>query len=83
MLARGRLMFRDRKADLNERHEQQDARTLAETAQAMVADGKGLFVMVESKGTCNRRLATAVVGPPLEMRRGYRELLLTTPGPAP
>lgn len=52
---------------------------LIETAQAMVADGKGLLAMDESNGTCNQRFASAGIPQTVEMRRAYRELLLTTP----
>lgn len=55
--------------------EQQNART--------GPDGKALFTTIEITGTGNRRLATAVLAHILEMRRAYREFLLTTPGPAP
>jgi fructose-bisphosphate aldolase, class I len=53
---------------------------LRATAQAMVAGGKGLLAMDESTGTCNQRLASAGIAQTVEMRRAYRELLLTTPG---
>jgi len=52
---------------------------LVETAQAMVAVGKGLLAMDESIGTCNKRFASANISQTVEMRREYRELLLTTP----
>jgi fructose-bisphosphate aldolase class I len=53
---------------------------LIETAQAMVGNGKGLLAMDESNGTCNQRFASAGIPQTVEMRRAYRELLLTTPG---
>jgi fructose-bisphosphate aldolase, class I len=53
---------------------------IAETAQALVADGKGLLAMDESTLTCNQRFASAGIGQTVELRRAYRELLLTTPG---
>ena len=53
--------------------------TLIPTAQAMVASGKGLLAMDESNGTCNQRFAAAGIPQTVEMRRAYRELLLTTP----
>jgi fructose-bisphosphate aldolase class I len=53
---------------------------LIDTAQAMVAGGKGLLAMDESNGTCNQRFASAGIPQTVEMRRAYRELLLTTPG---
>ena len=53
---------------------------LTATAQALVARGKGLLAMDESTGTCNKRFAAAGIAPTAEMRRAYRELLLTAPG---
>jgi len=46
----------------------------------MLADDKGLLAMDESVATCNQRFASAGIPQTLEMRRAYRELLLTTPG---
>ena len=53
---------------------------LIKTARAMVANGKGLLAMDESTGTCNQRFASAGIPQTVEMRRSYRELLLTAPG---
>jgi len=53
---------------------------LTETARAMVASGKGLLAMDESNGTCNKRFASVGIPQTVEMRRAWRELLLTTPG---
>jgi fructose-bisphosphate aldolase class I len=53
---------------------------LMDTAKALVAPGKGLLAMDESTGTCNLRLTSAGIAPTLEMRRAWRELLLTAPG---
>ena len=53
---------------------------LIETAHAMVAAGKGLLAMDESNGTCNLRFAAVGIPETLEMRRDWRELLLTAPG---
>ncbi len=53
---------------------------LIETARALVADGKRLLAMDESNATCNRRFASANIPQTPEMRRAYRELLLTAPG---
>jgi fructose-bisphosphate aldolase class I len=53
---------------------------LVQTAQAMLADSKGLLAMDESNGTCNKRLADAGIAQTMEMRRSWRELLLTAPG---
>lgn len=53
---------------------------LTETAQAMVAPGKGILAMDESNPTCGKRLAAVGVDNSEDNRRAYRELLLTTPG---
>jgi fructose-bisphosphate aldolase class I len=52
---------------------------LIETARAMIADDKGLLAMDESNGTCNRRFASLGIAQTVEMRRAWRELLLTAP----
>jgi fructose-bisphosphate aldolase class I len=49
------------------------------TAKALVADNKGLLAMDESFGTCNKRFAALGIPQTVEMRRRYRELLVTTP----
>jgi fructose-bisphosphate aldolase class I len=49
------------------------------TAKALVADHKGLLAMDESLGTCNKRFAALGIPQTVEMRRKYRELLVTTP----
>lgn len=55
------------------------AQELRATAQAMVAPGKGVLAMDESNGTCNKRLGKVGIDQTKEMRRTYRELILTTP----
>jgi fructose-bisphosphate aldolase class I len=50
------------------------------TAQALVADGKGLLAMDESNPTCNKRFAALGIPETEEFRRRYRELIITTPG---
>lgn len=52
---------------------------LKDTIQQLFADGKGLLAMDESTGTCNKRFAAAGIPQTVEMRRQYRELLVTTP----
>ena len=52
---------------------------LIKTAQAMVADNKGLLAMDESNPTCNKRFAALGIPQNPEMRRRYREMLLSTP----
>jgi fructose-bisphosphate aldolase class I len=53
---------------------------LAETAQALVSNDKGLLAMDESMGTCNRRFAALGIPQTEEARRAYREWILTAPG---
>jgi fructose-bisphosphate aldolase class I len=52
---------------------------LEETAQALVANDKGLLAMDESNPTCNKRFAQLRIPQTEEARRAYRELILTTP----
>jgi len=56
------------------------AHDLAETAQAMVAPGKGILAADESTGTMSKRLEAIGVTSSSEIRRSYRDMLLTTPG---
>jgi fructose-bisphosphate aldolase class I len=53
---------------------------LAETAQAMVAPGKGILAADESSGTMSKRLEALGITSNPEVRRSYRDMLLTTPG---
>jgi fructose-bisphosphate aldolase class I len=53
---------------------------LAETANRLVAEGRGLLAMDESNGTCNKRFAQADIPQTMEKRRAWRDLLITTPG---
>jgi len=52
---------------------------LAETAQAMVAKGKGIIAIDESTSTIGKRFGQVGIANNEENRRAYRELLLTTP----
>ncbi|MBA3487899.1 MAG: fructose-bisphosphate aldolase class I [Lysobacter sp.] len=52
---------------------------LAETAQAMVAPGKGIIAIDESTATIKRRFDAVGIDCTEENRRAYRELLLGTP----
>jgi fructose-bisphosphate aldolase, class I len=52
---------------------------LAETAQAMVAAGKGIIAIDESNTTIAKRFAGVGIENSEENRRAYREMLLTTP----
>jgi fructose-bisphosphate aldolase class I len=53
---------------------------LKATAQAMSLDGKGLLAMDESNPTCNKRFAALGIAQTEEMRRAYRDLIVTAPG---
>jgi fructose-bisphosphate aldolase class I len=53
---------------------------LKDTAAALFADGKGLLAMDESNPTCNKRFASLGIPQTEEMRRAYREMIVTTPG---
>jgi len=53
--------------------------TLAATAQALVARGKGLLAMDESTPTCNKRFAATGIPQTEAARRAWRELLVTAP----
>lgn len=52
---------------------------LIKTAQAMVADDKGLLAMDESTPTCNKRFAALGIPQNVDARRDWRELIATTP----
>ena len=52
---------------------------LAETAQAMVAPGKGIIAIDESSATCKKRFDGVGIECTEETRRNYREMLLTAP----
>ncbi len=53
---------------------------LMETAQALVANDKGLLAMDESTPTCDKRFAALGIPQTEEARRAYREMIVTTPG---
>jgi fructose-bisphosphate aldolase class I len=53
---------------------------LEQTAQTLVAVGKGILAADESTGTMDSRLRSVGVAPSAETRRALRELLLTTEG---
>jgi fructose-bisphosphate aldolase class I len=56
-----------------------DARALVDTAAALVAGDKGLLAMDESTPTCNKRFAALGIALTAEMRRAYRDMIVTTP----
>jgi fructose-bisphosphate aldolase class I len=57
-----------------------DVARLNETAQALVAEGKGILAADESSGTIKKRFDSIGVESTEESRRFYRELLFTTEG---
>ena len=57
-----------------------DNKILKDTVQQLFANNKGLLAMDESNGTCNKRFAAEGIPQTVEMRRKYRELIVTTPG---
>jgi fructose-bisphosphate aldolase class I len=57
-----------------------DAAELTVTAAALVANDRGLLAMDESNPTCNKRFAALGIPQTAEVRRAYRELIVTTPG---
>ena len=56
-----------------------NTQALIATAKALLVDGKGLLAMDESSSTCNQRFSAFGIPQTTEMRRAYRELLLTAP----
>ena len=56
------------------------AEQLGSTAQAMVADGKGILAADESTPTITKRFDKIGIEPTEDNRRAYRETLFTTPG---
>ncbi len=57
-----------------------NAQKLMDIAKALVAGDKGLLAMDESNPTCNKRFARLGIPQTAEVRRAYRELIVTTPG---
>lgn len=53
---------------------------LKDTIQQLFAGNKGLLAMDESNPTCNKRFAAAGIPQTVEMRRSYRDLIVTTSG---
>jgi fructose-bisphosphate aldolase class I len=52
---------------------------LAEVAQAIVADGKGILAADETPNTITKRLNAHAIESTAESRRAYREMLFSTP----
>ncbi len=57
-----------------------DHSELESTAQALVADGKGILAADESFGTIKKRFNALDIELTEEHRRAYRDMLFTTPG---
>jgi fructose-bisphosphate aldolase, class I len=57
-----------------------DLQNLQSTAQALVAEGKGILAADESSGTIKKRLDSIGVESTEDTRRDYRQLLFTTEG---
>jgi fructose-bisphosphate aldolase class I len=53
---------------------------LISTAKAMVANNKGILAMDESNPTCNKRFAKLEIPQTPEVRRDYREMIVSTAG---
>ena len=53
---------------------------LERTAQALVADGKGLLSADETVSTLSRRLVSRGIESTADSRRAYREMFFSTPG---
>jgi len=53
---------------------------LGSTVQAMLAGDKGVLAMDESIPNCHKRFAALGIPQTEEMRRAYRDLIVTTPG---
>lgn len=49
------------------------------TAQALVADDKGILAMDESSPPCNERFDALGIPQTEEARRAYHEMIVTTP----
>jgi fructose-bisphosphate aldolase, class I len=54
--------------------------SLAEVAQALVAEGKGILAADETVPTLTKRLAACTIESTPESRRTYREMFFSTPG---
>ena len=54
--------------------------TLKATAAALTADARGLLAMDESNPTADKRFAALDIAQTPEMRRAYRDMIVTAPG---
>jgi len=57
-----------------------NTKDIIDTAKALVADNKGLLAMDESYPTSNKRFAKLGIPETAELRRDYREMIVTTSG---
>lgn len=57
-----------------------NSQPLKNTIKELFANGKGILAMDESTPTCDKRFAAAGIPKTAEMRRQYRNLIVTTPG---
>jgi hypothetical protein len=53
---------------------------LKDTITQLFAGSKGLLAIDENTCTCNKRFAATDIPQTIEIRRKYRELIVTTPG---
>jgi fructose-bisphosphate aldolase class I len=53
---------------------------LKDTVAALTTDGKGLLAMDESNPTADKRFAALGIAQTREMRRAYRDMIVTAPG---
>ncbi|HTB99226.1 MAG TPA: class I fructose-bisphosphate aldolase, partial [Ferruginibacter sp.] len=56
-----------------------NSQQLINTANALLANDKGLLAMDESNPTCNKRFAALGIPQTEEFRRAYRQMIVTTP----
>jgi fructose-bisphosphate aldolase, class I len=56
-----------------------DTRRLDETIRSVLSGDRGLLAMDESTPTSNRRFAALGIAQTVEMRRAYRDMIVTTP----
>jgi fructose-bisphosphate aldolase class I len=56
-----------------------NAQKLKDTARTLMANDKGLLAMDESHPTCHKRFAALGIPQTEDMRRAYREWIITTP----
>ncbi len=56
-----------------------DTQRLVDTARSLVAGDRGLLAMDESTPTCDKRFAKLGIPTTAELRRAYRDMIVTTP----